>query len=270
MNQYPVDKSLPQPPPPQYGQVPAASPSYAPFRTTFSSISLHRSDRLRLLGFSQATIAAIRNVIQHTYPKGISKEQPYGMSHEFKLHGSPWHGQSSDAVISRVLIREILACLFSIGWILHASTDVSKKEMDKDTMFFRKQQVPPPASDFIAISFNQSDRLRLIGAPTQLVQDMKSLLAGLGLLQTDLGWKDQGLRAWEFKLNGYPWRASGEETMSTRYLLLKMLECLENHGWSLYGSVDQSTGSGDNSSETDSWYCVKDRNWVEGAAIFHR
>ncbi|KUJ18514.1 uncharacterized protein LY89DRAFT_569398, partial [Mollisia scopiformis] len=240
-----------------------------PFRTTFASVSLHRSDRVRLLGFPQSDIQSIRGVIQNSYSKGISKEQLYGKSHEFKLNGNPWFGQSSDAVISRVLIREILAHLFSIGWILHASTDVSKKEMDKDTLFFRKQQARPPASDFISISFNQSDRLRLIGAPTQLVQDFKSLLSGMGLLQQDLGWKDATLRAWEFKLNGYPWRATGEETMSTRLLLLKMLECLESHGWSLYASVDQSTG-GENSSETDSWYCVKDRSWVEGTAVFHR
>lgn len=247
-----------------------SAPSYAPFRTTFATISLHRSDRLRLLGFPQSDIQALRGVIQSSYSKGVQKEQLYGKSHEFKLYGNPWYGQSSDAIISRVLVREILAYLFSIGWILHASADVSKKEFDKNTLFFRKQQSPPPPSDFMCISFNMSDRLRLIGAPPQLVQAMKNLLAGMGLLQTDLGWKDANLRAWEFKINGYPWRATGEETMSTRLLLLKMLECLERYGWSLYASVDQSTGSGEHSSETDSWYCVRDRNWVEGAAVFHR
>ncbi|KAE8441805.1 hypothetical protein EG329_004258 [Mollisiaceae sp. DMI_Dod_QoI] len=267
MNEHPFEKS--GQPVATYADGPSA-PSYTPFRTTFASISLHRSDRLRLLGFPQSDIQAIRNVIQSSYSKGIQKEQPYAMSHEFKLYGNPWYGQSSDTVISRILIREMLAYLFRIGWILHASTDVSKKELDKDTLFFRKQQVPPPVSDFISISFNMSDRLRLIGAPPKLVQAVKETLAGLGLLQQDLGWKDASLGAWEFKIKGYPWRASGEETMTTRLLLLKMLECLESHGWSLYASVDQSTGSGEGSSETDSWYCVKDRNWVEGAAVFHR
>lgn len=247
-----------------------ASSSFASFRTTFASISLHRTDRLRLLGFQTADIQGIRDVIQSSYRKGIQQEQLYGGSHEFKFHGNPWSGQGSDAIIARILMREILAYLFSIGWILHASTDVSKKEFDKDTLFFRKQQVPPPASDWISISFNLSDRLRLIGAPPQLVQDMKGLLSRLGLLQQDMGWKDANLKAWEFKIRGYPWRASGEETMSTRLLLLKMLECLESHGWSLYASVDQNTGHGEHTSETDSWYCVKDRNWVPGAAVFHR
>lgn len=191
------------------------------------------------------------------------------MSYEFKVHGNPWYGQTDDAITSRHLIKGILAHLFRIGWILHASTDVSKKEFDKDTLFFRKQETPPPASQWISITFNQSDRLRLISADQALIGDVRNLLSSLNLLQQDKGWKDQALGAWEFKIRGCPWMASGEETMTTRFLLLKMIECLETHGWSLYASVDQSTG-GENVSETDSWYCVKDKNWVPGMAVFHR
>jgi hypothetical protein len=248
----------------------APAPSYAPFRTTFASISLHRSDRLRLIAFPQSDIDAIRGVIKASWRKGIQKEQKYGMSHEFKLYGNPWYGQSDDAITSRVLIRGLLAHLFSVGWILHASTDVSKKELDKDTLFFRMQQQAPPPSHWISISFNQCDRLRLIGADPMLIEDIKCTIAGLGLLQTDLGWKDMSLGAWEFKIKGYPWQASGEETMTTRFLLLKLLERLEANGWSLYASVDQSAVHGEHTSEADSWYCVKDKNWVPGMAVFHR
>jgi hypothetical protein len=152
---------------------------------------------------------------------------------------------------------------------LHASTDVSKKHGDKDTLFFRKQQQAPPPSNWISISFNQVDRLRLIGADPTLTEEMKNTLSGLNLLQEDRGWKDQALGAREFKIRGHPWAATGEATMTTRLLLLKMLECLEANGWSLYASVDQSTGSKD-TSETDSWYCVKDKTWAPGMAVFHR
>ena len=231
---------------------------------------MHSTDLLRLLNFPQSDIQRLRICIQAHYRKGIQREQPYGQSHEFKFHGTPWYGQTSDAIISRILIRELLAELFRLGWILHASTDVSKKSGDKDTLLFRKQQAPPPASDFLAISFNQYDRLRTIGAPPELVQSIKDLLVEMNLLQTDNGWKDQSLHAREFKLRGYPWMANKSETMTTRFLLLKMLECLEANGWSLYASIDQSMAGGDNSSETDTWYCVKDRNWVEGAAVIHR
>jgi len=186
------------------------------------------------------------------------------------MYGNPWRGQGSDAIPARVLMRELLAHLYRMGWILHASTDVSKKEYDKDSLFFRKQQSPPPESEWISISFNEWDKLRLIGANLDLIKATKGVLQGMGLLQEDRSWKDKKFGAWEFKLNGYPWRANGEETMRTRLLLLRMLACLEQHGWSLYASVDQSTASGDKSSETDSWYCVKDTQWVEGMAVFHR
>lgn len=247
-----------------------AAPAYAPFRTTFASLSLHRSDRIRLLGFPTPEIAGVRHVIQTCYNKGLQAEQVYGGAHEFKLYGNPWYGQSSDAIPSRIVMRSILAYLFSAGWILHTSTDVSKKTLDKDSLLFRKQQNPPPPSDWIAISFNTMDRLRLIGADAQLISDFKSLLSSMHLLQSDIGWKDRASGAWEFKLNGYPWNASGEETMRTRMLLLRMLECLENSGWSLYASIDQNTGSSENSSETDTWYCVRERGWVPGSAVFHR
>lgn len=165
-------------------------------------------------------------------------------------------------------MREILAHLFSVGWILHASTDLSKKETDKDTLIFRKQQTPPPESEWISISFNQSDRLRLIGADTELIEAFRQLLKGRGKLQNEF-WKDQVLNAWEFKIHGNPWWATGEETVKTRELVLKMLEVLEMYGWSLYASIDQNQ-AGEHSSETDSWFCVRDKGWVMGSSVFHR
>ena len=167
-------------------------------------------------------------------------------------------------------MREVFAYLFAVGWILHASTDVSKKEFDKDTLIFRKQQTPPPESEWMSISFNQTDRLRLIGDPDgKLREAFRGMLKGMSLLQEE-GWKDVGRNAWEFKLNGHPWRATGEETMSTRLLLLKLVETMERGGWSLYASVDQNEGRGESTSETDSWFCVREKGWSEGSTVFHR
>lgn len=246
-----------------------AVPSYTAFHTSFASVSLHSTDRIRLLQFPPSEFPAFRDVINRSWPFGIQNERQYAGSFEFKLRGNPWRGQGSDAIPARILMREILAHLFRLGWILHASTDTSKKEFDKDTLIFRKQQHPPPDSDWISISFNMTDRMRLIGAPPDLVADVKVLLGQMKLLQSEF-WKDQRLQAWEFKIYGRPWRPTGEETMSTRLLLLKLLETLEAKGWSLYASVDQSMATGDHVSETDSWYCVRDKSWVQGSAVFHR
>jgi len=244
------------------------APSYTPFRTSFASLSLHMGDRIRMMRFPPEDVSAIRGVIQRYWGKGIQDERVYGPSYEFKLYGNPWAGQTSDAIPSRIVMREIFAYLFSQGWILHLNTDVSKSRFDKDTLIFRKQQTPPPPSEWIAISFNQADRLRLIGAPPSLLADVRMALKGMGLLQAE-DWKDRSLEAWEYKINGYPWHASGEETMTTRMWMLRLLEVLESRGWSVYASIDQSTAS-KNRSETDSWYVVRDRSWAEGSAVFHR
>jgi hypothetical protein len=256
----------------QAGPSPLASqppPTYSAFKTTFASLSLHRSDRIRLLQFPQADIDGLRAAINASYPFGIQSEQKYGISHEFKLRSYPWSGQGRDAIPSRIVMREILAYLFRNGWIFHASTDCSKKGLDKDTIVFRKQQTPPPESEWIAISFNQYDRLRLIGADEVLTSSVREVLQSMRLLQEEL-WKDRSLNAREFKIHGRPWVASGMETMSTRLLLLRLLECLERHGLSLYASIDQSQGHGEGTSETDSWYCVRDKAWVPGGHVFHR
>jgi hypothetical protein len=248
--------------------LPESSPSYSAFRTSFASLSLHQGDRIRMLQFPDSDVLALKEIIKKHWAKGLQNERKYGQSHEYKLHGYPWHGQGSDAITSRVLMREIIAHLFSEGWILHASTDISKSASDTDTLLFRKQQTPPPESQWISISYNMSDRLRLIGASEDLIQDVRELLQSMRLLQTE-NWKDQRLNAREYKLHGYPWIPSGEATMTTRMILLNLLEVLEKKGWSLYASIDQST-AGKNSSETDSWYCVRDKAWVEGSTVFHR
>jgi hypothetical protein len=262
----PNEKHLPENPA-FSSDVPPYSAS-ASFSTHFATISLHGSDRLRLLQFPAHDVDAIRAIIQSAWKQGIQKEQIYGSSKEFKLGGYPWQGYRSEGTHARVLMREIFAYLFSVGWILHASVDVSKSVFDKDTLVFRKQQSAPPPSEWIAISFNEGDKLRLIGADSALKASFGGMLNQMGLLQRE-EWKEQGVNAWQFKLHGYPWRPTGEETMQTRILVIRMLETLEREGWSLYASVDQNEGS-EKSGETDSWYCVKEKGWVPGKAVFHR
>lgn len=253
----------------------AAPPAYsAPaFRTTFGSVSLHMSDRIRFVQFPKEDLEVIRATIRRCWPRGIQDERPYSASYEFKLRGGPWSGSGTgpDAVPALILMREVLASLYSMGWIMTASTDISRKKLDKDTLIFRKQPVPPPAATWTAISFKMGDKLRFLGAPQELLAAFSTLLKSMKLLQSE-SMKDARQNYHEFKLFGYPWRASGEETMTTRVLILKLVELLEQHGWSLYASIDQNSGpSGDsNYSETDSWYCVKSTDWTPGSIIFHR
>lgn len=118
--------------------------------------------------------------------------------------------------------------------------------------------------DVLAISFNQSDRLRLIGAEESLIQSFRGLLKGMGRLQDEF-WKDRPKCAYEFKIRGYSWTATGSETMATRMLLLNCLGTLESHGWCLYASIDQNTGS--EGRDLDTWYCIRQKGWVSGMEV---
>ena len=151
------------------------------------------------------------------------------------------------------------------------STDISQKAQDKDLLVFREAALPPPCK-FLAISFNDSDRLRIIGgsssngsstsnvAPYDVINATKNVWGGN--VQKEQ-WKVQGV-AWEFKLAGSvhhyttrlslfkfltwacrsPWWASGEESIQVRMFLLNMLDQLTALGWDFHASLDMSAGPG--------------------------
>lgn len=58
------------------------------------------------------------------------------------------------------------------------------------------------------------------------------------------------------------------DTVTTRLLLLKLLEVLETFGFSLYASIDHQSSSDGN--EADLLILHRQRDWVPGAPIFHR
>lgn len=70
----------------------------------------------------------------------------------------------------------------------------------------------------------------------------------------------------KLKFHGQPWHASGEETVQSRLLLLKLLEVLERFGYSFYASVDQVNGS----EEADVVVVTRQQGWTPGMPIWHR
>jgi len=244
------------------------SPLYlaSSFRTAFASLSLHMTDRIRLLQFPIPIIQTVQTAIVKSWPRGIQGTRDYYGSREFKLRGNPWSGQSEEAVHSRRLMCTVLAALFDAGWLLRLSTDVSKKQMDKDTLIFR-QQVPAPAPcEWMCISFSRSDRLRFIDAPADFVKYM------LQKLQRDTQSHSPHMPGvYELKLRGTPWNADGDETMYARKLLLVLIAGLEEYGFTVYASIDQKTGPGGDSrrSETDTWHCCRTIGWMPGMPVFH-
>ncbi|KAJ4987502.1 hypothetical protein SVAN01_06959 [Stagonosporopsis vannaccii] len=256
-----------------YQQQPAPAPAYgssyqAPpsFQTRFASMSMHAADDLRFLHFPPQVVDQCRNTVQSVWKGGIQREGAYGNSYEFKLSGYPWSAMGSDAMDARRLVAALLGTLHSMGWVLTLNTDVSKTISDKDTLLFRYQSPAPVPCDWCSISFSRADRLRLIDASPEVCQALPARLGQEWV--SKVSQYAPGIQ--EIKFHGYPWSAGGKETMRTRELLLTMLATLEEDGWTVYASIDQSaSGGAQNTSETDSWHCCRPKGWVKGAPVYH-
>ena len=182
------------------------------------------------------------------------------------------HGK--EAVTSRQLMNRFLAALFAQGWVLNLSTDASKSVSDADTLLFRFQNPVPAPCEWMAISFSNSDNIRFMRDVQQhdgVVDAFINLLADK-VQRHNPHEKVPG--CYEIKLRGNPWRASGGETMYARLLLLQLLQTLEQHGWTVYASVDQKyqSGGSNNSSasgDTDTWHCCRQTEWKPGMPVYH-
>ncbi|CAF1260632.1 unnamed protein product [Rotaria sp. Silwood1] len=211
-------------------------------------ITLNRSDRLRLIRFPAAIISVVRQAIQTSWPWGLQNEKEYASAYEFKLKGYPWHGQGSEAVEARAMMMSVLSALYHQGWYLVASTDVSKKKSDKDSLIFQLG-IPPPSTSFFAVSFNERDKLRLIGASHELIRAVQQTIDKDTIQREEWIYSET---AYQFKLVGYPWEADGDEAVTSRIKLLALLDCFTSFGWQLYASIDMSIGF--EGRDTDTWF----------------
>ncbi|KAJ7635020.1 hypothetical protein FB45DRAFT_1025921 [Roridomyces roridus] len=244
------DKSLP--PYPTILKAPSDASTSTSFRTTFAFVSMHMGDRLRLLNFPPEIIAIIRQTISTSWPRGLQSEMLYHGSHEFKLRGYPWRGHGEEGILSRRLMSRILSSLQTAGWLLTVVTDVSKKLTDLDTR---------PRID--------QTRLKLIDAPDDIKKAIVGLSQRMQMLKLHKPYQGAG-NAYEITMLGYPWLATGGETMLARQFLLALLGVLEEHGWSIYASIDQTAKIGENSGDLDTWHCVRTKGWTPGMPVFHR
>lgn len=238
-------------------------PAYSASQTTFASITLHKSDSLHIFQLPQKEIDGLRKIIEQCSEKGIQKERVLQSScHEFKLRGNPWNTSSltgMESISSRILIREMLAYLFSVGWMLHARSN--------DFFIFRHQAAAPPECDWMSIIRHGQDRLRLIGASTECIALFRDDLRAQGVLQDEY-WKEEENNAWEFKIKGRPWSGWGEEMDMGIPLLLRIVELLDTHGWRLYtnATLHVPVQSGV-MLISNGWFCAKDRQWSPGMPV---
>ncbi|KAF9918142.1 hypothetical protein FBU30_000360 [Linnemannia zychae] len=237
---------------------PSAPPEYLPDTPApprVCCITLNETDKIRLLGVPYNLIIPLRHAITSSWGV-IQAEQTYYGAHEFKMLGNPWRNCGAEANPSRLLIVSVLRTMAVNGWNMIQAADVSKKEHGKDALFFETIDpalggVRPDEVDMFAISFNSSDKLRIIGnVPASIIVAVQQAIQS----QWPSGIQLEGkyLGAHEIKLRGNPWRPHGAETVHSRMLLSQALANIRAQGFKLYTSVDISHG-GDEKRETETW-----------------
>ena len=152
----------------------AAGPSSA-IQTRFASVSMHMEDRLRFLSFPEYVVGMCRTTVLGSWQRGIQAEREYGGSWEIKVYGHPWRGSGTEAIQARRLICALLRTLHSQGWVLTLSTDISKKNTDKDTLMFRHQIPPPVDCHWGCIAFSKLDRIKFIDSELAVLLDAFAL-----------------------------------------------------------------------------------------------
>lgn len=241
-------------------QIESSSSSYS---STLTSLSLHMSDRIRMLHFPASTIEAVRKVIIANWRRGIQAVRPYAGSYEFKLRGNPWSvnvnprsgpdtaDPTDEAMAAVRLMKCVLEALYNEGWALYTSTNCLNKEYGKDTSIFRFQECKARC-EWMSVAFVRGNYLRFLDAPQELVT---SSLENLRLEVQSHGWPSP-VGIYSVKMVGCPWSPNGKQTMQTRLLLLKLIEGLDRHGFTMYASINQFA-KGPGSREAEVWHCCR-------------
>ncbi|KAH7363432.1 hypothetical protein B0T11DRAFT_329406 [Plectosphaerella cucumerina] len=221
------------------------------------------SDRIRLIDYPAEDVRAVQEAVKAHWPRGIAEVDDYSSARQIKVHGTPWRASIDGQDASRVLILRILERLYDRGWVMQAGIDMIRKESDKDTLVMRKQTPPPPPCDWLCVSFDSSDKLKIVGSPPEALSQ-----AIVGLYGGSIQRHEITAERLKIKFNGMPWRPNGRDTVTTRKMLLRLIKTLEEFGFTIYASIDISDST--DKGETDVLVVQRQKGWVPGMPIFHR
>lgn len=161
-------------------------------------VSLSSQDSLQLINAPESLRPAFKEAVSTGYSYGIQEERPYGQDFEVKLRGYPWNSANlEEGIFARRLILELFRKFDQNRFQFYGTANLKGTA---DCIFFMyDDQQAPGASQYMMISLNQNDRIRLIDSPQNVIDATRQIL--------NQYWKN-GLQAesnlnlaWEFKVN---------------------------------------------------------------------
>ena len=217
-----------------------------PLSTFVICLSLNSSDKIRVFA-PEEVISSVRNAIIAIWSLGIQKEERFNNGYEFKLKGNPWGGWSADndeTYISANLINYILQVLYNQGWSFIGAIKSGGRQQDLNALYFRfdpelqeRNKLQEP-SRFFALSLNRNDRIRLINAPNDLANAIKTAI----MQAWPKGVQEEMIigTTYEIKIKGNPWWCDAEETVYSRQLVSNIFKLLRQYSWNFYATCELS------------------------------
>lgn len=209
----------------------------------FVTISLNRDNRLRLINAKPELVPVVRKVIEDAWGwrKGIKNEGDYFGSFEFELHGSPWWSIEKESIMARYLIAKLLEAMQGHGWHAVGAFDVSRRMSNKSVLIF--QQSAPLSTPIMCLSPSSTDKLRLINAPPDVIQDCREIITKRwpkGINNEKEKQTELGVSCVQFTLNGTPWDGENDDKYYVRSMLCFILQALTQKNWKVIVSGDVS------------------------------
>ena len=153
------------------------------------------------------------------------------------LAGFSWRAWGEDSINVRKMILNFVVAARKHKYEL--VTNLNTKGTTDSLLFRHKKSLQADLKEeMMMISLNRDDRMRLIACPGSIITVVEEVITqhwegGLQHSKEKTGF-------WEFKLAGYPWWASGEDTVKSRYLIANLIMKLKSVGWEVAVTLDVS------------------------------
>lgn len=271
--------------PPGYHEVTGSTSATPPPQEKPSSkyalLSISWTDRIRLMRFPDDPASRVLEILRTSWPKGIQDVKPFDETVEIKLRGNPFaHGMDEEKIAIRKVLLAILETLAKDGWSVmpagglgrignhgpHGEKGVSGENQDAlitrkflrntdknvDSVVFQQQH--PQDLSLFCISFDSSNLMHLINAPSHLA---RSIIDTFGD-KIETCNQDLVSNNFEIKFKDNPFaQPTKKGALQARLVVLQMLQCLDENGFKLYTSLDIDNGTGGvkYSSSAEVWFC---------------
>ncbi|XP_057289349.1 uncharacterized protein LOC130612077 [Hydractinia symbiolongicarpus] len=210
----------------------------------FFSIGISSFDKLQISNCPVHLHSVIKDVCLSCWTNGLREKNISDSTFEIKFEGNPWHYvNKAESIMARHMLKQIIQSLSARQWLLYGNSNLKSTA---DTLFFRHDPTLQGEIEFLSVSLNRTDRLRFIHMPDGIVAGLEEVVRQIwynGIQDI----KDERPVCYELKLKGNPWWASGNEAITSRLLIVKLMEKLSSYGYFVITGLDITRKTNDKS-----------------------